>query len=73
MHSVGHAVTTVMTLIIGLAFNVISKHIINHQITFIAIKPSFVLHLHAVMRKMEEKERISDFSERERERECLLS
>lgn len=39
MHSEGHAVTTDMTLIMGLAFKVISKHIIliNHQITFIAI------------------------------------
>lgn len=39
MHSVGHATATVITLMIGLAFNVISKHIINHQITFIARVP----------------------------------
>lgn len=44
MHSVGQA--NVIMLMIGLAFKVISKHIINHQITFIAIKPSIVLHLH---------------------------
>lgn len=51
MHSVGHAVTTVMTLIMGLAFIVISKHITTHQIAFIVqLKTSFVLHLHAVMR-----------------------
>lgn len=44
MHSVGHA--NVIMLIIGLAFSVISKHIINHQITFIATFPSVDLHLH---------------------------
>jgi hypothetical protein len=33
-------------LMIGLAFSVISKHIISHQITFIAAPPVFALHLH---------------------------
>lgn len=54
MHSVGHA--SVIMLMIGDAFSVISKHIISHQITFIAIKPSaVVLHLHWKIVKKEKK------------------
>lgn len=42
MHSVGHA--DVITLMIGLAFSEISKHIISHQITFISNPPRWYPH-----------------------------
>lgn len=57
MHSVGQA--SVIMLIMGLAFSVISKHIISHQITFIATKPFVFLHLHC--NEIERRKKLMNF------------
>lgn len=71
MHSVGQA--NVIMLMIGLAFSVISKHIIIHQITFIATKLlRITLHLHCKERQEEEINEVSRYREREREKEGIV-